>query len=180
MEFPGVGFRVDLVLINVTEEDCKSRNGPSFNSFDPNYQSSSPTALPRGLYSPLTIQSVNSTEPISRGTYADENPFCAPNIDITNYLNLHSYNKHDDFCLAYVFTYRDFSGGTLGLAWVAEPSGSGGVCEKHRQMREGSHNVYKSLNTGVVTLLNYGSQVSHIYTTFSSLSRLASFIRLFQ
>jgi len=28
-----------------------------------------------------------------------------------------------DICLAYVFTYRDFSGGTLGLAWVGSAGG---------------------------------------------------------
>lgn len=32
--------------------------------------------------------------------------------------------NHNAFCLAYVFTYRDFNGGTLGLAWVASPQGS--------------------------------------------------------
>ena len=44
-------------------------------------------------------------------------------MDVSNFLNLHSQKKHDDFCLAYVFTFRDFTGGTLGLAWVASPSG---------------------------------------------------------
>lgn len=51
------------------------------------------------------------------------NPFCMENIDVSNFLNLHSLGNHDDFCLAYVFTYRDFTGGTLGLAWVASASG---------------------------------------------------------
>lgn len=45
------------------------------------------------------------------------------NIDVSNFLNLHSLGNHEDFCLAYVFTYRDFTGGTLGLAWVASASG---------------------------------------------------------
>ena len=49
--------------------------------------------------------------------------FCNPNIDVSNFLNLNSLENHDEFCLAYVFTYRDFSGGTLGLAWVGSPSG---------------------------------------------------------
>ena len=48
--------------------------------------------------------------------------FCNPNIDVSNFLNLNSMKNHDEFCLAYVFTYRDFSGGTLGLAWVGSPS----------------------------------------------------------
>ncbi|KAG5446384.1 Disintegrin and metalloproteinase domain-containing protein 10 [Clonorchis sinensis] len=154
LEYPGISFRVDHVLINVTEEDCKPR--PVWRDLH-GRPLPSPTALPRR---PGQDKPSVSNASVSRGSYADENPFCAENIDVTNYLNLHSYTPHDDFCLAYVFTYRDFSGGTLGLAWVAEPNGSGGVCEKHRLMREGSHNVYKSLNTGVVTLLNYGSQVA--------------------
>lgn len=53
------------------------------------------------------------------------NPFCSPNIDASNLLNLNSYTNHNSYCLAYVFTYRDFDGGTLGLAWVAE---SGSKC----------------------------------------------------
>lgn len=53
----------------------------------------------------------------------ESNPFCMENIDVSNFLNLHSLGNHEDFCLAYVFTYRDFTGGTLGLAWVASASG---------------------------------------------------------
>lgn len=49
--------------------------------------------------------------------------FCLPNIDVSNFLNMHSKSNHEEFCLAYVFTYRDFVGGTLGLAWVASASG---------------------------------------------------------
>jgi hypothetical protein len=56
------------------------------------------------------------------------NPFCMENIDVSNFLNLHSLGNHEDFCLAYVFTYRDFTGGTLGLAWVASASGTVAVC----------------------------------------------------
>ena len=50
--------------------------------------------------------------------------FCQPNIDVSNFLNLNSLTNHDAFCLAYIFTYRDFSQGTLGLAWVGSPSGN--------------------------------------------------------
>lgn len=53
-----------------------------------------------------------------------QNPFCIPNVDVSNFLNLHSKSNHEEFCLAYVFTYRDFTGGTLGLAWVASASGN--------------------------------------------------------
>nr|CAD7449553.1 unnamed protein product [Timema bartmani] len=57
----------------------------------------------------------------------DPNQFCLENIDVSNFLNLHSLGNHEDFCLAYVFTYRDFTGGTLGLAWVASASGTTGT-----------------------------------------------------
>lgn len=36
----------------------------------------------------------------------DLNPFCMENIDVSNFLNLHSLSNHEFFCLAYVFTYR--------------------------------------------------------------------------
>lgn len=164
---------MDSFRINVTEEDCKRRSVLNNESFV------NPIVIPNDTrkYSNGSFQSYfghpidamanrdyssifQSKDLLNNfGSYADENPFCAPNIDIINYLNLHSYNKHDDFCLAYLFTFRDFTGGTLGLAWVAEPTGLGGICEKQRQIREGSQTVYKSLNTGVVTLLNYGLQV---------------------
>lgn len=86
--------------------------------------------------------------------------FCAPNIDVSNFLNMNSLINHDDFCLAYIFTYRDFTQGTLGLAWVGSASSaSGGVCERNKKFTEGSSKVAKSLNTGVVTVVNYGKNV---------------------
>lgn len=48
--------------------------------------------------------------------------YCDRNIDVTNFLNLNSLDQHDEFCLAYVFTFRDFTKGTLGLAWVGSDS----------------------------------------------------------
>ncbi|KAK3094401.1 hypothetical protein FSP39_001269 [Pinctada imbricata] len=87
--------------------------------------------------------------------------FCNPNIDVSNFLNLNSLQNHSDFCLAYIFTYRDFTQGTLGLAWVGSPSrNAGGICEKWKQYTEGSQQVYKSLNTGIVTIVNYGKRVA--------------------
>lgn len=53
------------------------------------------------------------------------NPFCAENIDVSNFLDLHSRTNYEDFCLSYVFTYRDFADGVVGLAWVASPDASG-------------------------------------------------------
>ena len=36
----------------------------------------------------------------------ETNPFCISNIDVSNFLNLHSKENHEHFCLSYVFTYR--------------------------------------------------------------------------
>ncbi|KAK0168219.1 hypothetical protein PV327_002044 [Microctonus hyperodae] len=92
------------------------------------------------------------------------NVFCMENIDVSNFLNQHSLGNHEDFCLAYVFTYRDFTGGTLGLAWVASASGaSGGICEKYKTYTETIDGMYqstkRSLNTGIITFVNYNSRV---------------------
>lgn len=38
-------------------------------------------------------------------------------------MELNSEQNHNDYCLAYVFTDRDFDDGVLGLAWVGAPSG---------------------------------------------------------
>ncbi|KAJ8272380.1 hypothetical protein COCON_G00112390 [Conger conger] len=46
------------------------------------------------------------------------NPFRFANIGVEKFLELNSEQNHDDYCLAYVFTDRDFDDGVLGLAWV--------------------------------------------------------------
>jgi hypothetical protein len=59
----------------------------------------------------------------------------------------------------------DFTGGTLGLAWVASASGaSGGICEKYKSYTETTsqgmyHSTKRSLNTGIITFVNYNSRV---------------------
>lgn len=93
-----------------------------------------------------------------------KNDFCLSNIDVSNFLNLHSKTDHEHFCLAYVLTYRDFTGGTLGLAWVASASGaSGGICEKFKTYTENvngiHHTAQRSLNTGIITFVNYNARV---------------------
>uniref|UniRef100_A0A8D3CQD6 Disintegrin and metalloproteinase domain-containing protein 10 n=1 Tax=Scophthalmus maximus TaxID=52904 RepID=A0A8D3CQD6_SCOMX len=92
------------------------------------------------------------------------NPFRFSNIGVEKFLELNSEQNHDDYCLAYVFTDRDFDDGVLGLAWVGAPSGSsGGICEKSKLYSDGKK---KSLNTGIITVQNYAShvppKVSHI------------------
>ena len=54
----------------------------------------------------IKIDDYEACEPNYSG---EENKFCLPNIDVSNFLNLHSQGNHEDFCLAYVFTYRYFS-----------------------------------------------------------------------
>lgn len=103
---------------------------------------------------------INTTDDITDKT----NPFRFANIGVEKFLELNSEQNHDEFCLAYVFTDRDFDDGVLGLAWVAAPSGSsGGICEKSKLYSDGKR---KSLNTGIITVQNYGShvpsKVSHI------------------
>ncbi|KAF5276824.1 hypothetical protein FQA39_LY06376 [Lamprigera yunnana] len=96
--------------------------------------------------------------------HCEVNEFCKENTDGSSFLNIHSLGNHDDFCLSYVFTYRDFSGGMLGLAWLASATGaSGGICEKYKTYIETIDGMYKStkrsLNTGIITFLNYNSRV---------------------
>lgn len=107
------------------------------------------------LYTPQTCE---DGKPKGSG---DTNPFCEENVDVSNYLNLNSRRNHSDFCLAYAFTFRDFVGGTLGLAWVASPNHNtaGGICQQYTKYSEGTNFVYRSLNTGIITLVNYGNRV---------------------
>ena len=50
-------------------------------------------------------------------------------IDV--FILISSEENYDAFCLAYMFTFRDFEGGTLGLAWTGDLKNAGGVCEKN-------------------------------------------------
>ncbi|XP_030574515.1 disintegrin and metalloproteinase domain-containing protein 10 [Archocentrus centrarchus] len=103
---------------------------------------------------------INTTE----DERVSSNPFRFANIGVEKFLELNSEQNHNDYCLAYVFTDRDFDDGVLGLAWVGAPSGSsGGICERNKLFSDGKK---KSLNTGIITVQNYAShvppKVSHI------------------
>lgn len=53
------------------------------------------------------------------------------NYDVATYLQTFSQDEDfDEYCLAYIYTYRDFDGGTLGLAWTGDTATAGGVCER--------------------------------------------------
>ena len=55
----------------------------------------------------------------------------------------------------FAFDCRDFANGVLGLAWVGEPPGGtrGGICDSSVTLSIGE----RSLNTAIVTYLNYGA-----------------------
>ncbi|KAJ8343526.1 hypothetical protein SKAU_G00308550 [Synaphobranchus kaupii] len=100
----------------------------------------------------------------TKDTSDKSNPFRFSNIGVEKFLELNSEQDHDQYCLAYVFTDRDFDDGVLGLAWVGASAGSsGGICEKSKMYSDGKK---KSLNTGIITVQNYAShvppKVSHI------------------
>jgi disintegrin and metalloproteinase domain-containing protein 10 len=87
-------------------------------------------------------------------------------LNVQSYLDRWSRINHDLFCLAMLFTYRDFSGGVLGLAWVGYPKASGtagGICQKQARLTSG----YRSLNTAIVTLLNFGERVPRAVSTIT-------------
>ncbi|CAB3988340.1 disintegrin and metallo ase domain-containing 10-like [Paramuricea clavata] len=83
-----------------------------------------------------------------------EGIFSSPSdIPVDKYLKSWSKLNHDSYCLSLLLTYRDFSKGVLGLAWLAELNTLGGICEPwntHYSM---------SFNTAVVTFLNHGKMI---------------------
>ena len=91
----------------------------------------------------ITIQTNNSDS-----TFSDEF------IGVEALLNALAQNEYDNFCLSYLFTYRDFDQGVLGLAFVASSGSPGGICDKRASNR--------NYNVGLVTLLNYGNRVTRL------------------
>ena len=84
---------------------------------------------------------------------------CIKYLDPTNFLSYLSLENYTDYCTAFTFTSRDFGDGTLGLAWLATPSTSvGGICSKPVQI----NSVYKSLNSGMVTVVSFNARVPDI------------------
>nr|XP_057930196.1 disintegrin and metalloproteinase domain-containing protein 10 isoform X2 [Doryrhamphus excisus] len=80
-------------------------------------------------------------------------------------LSLYSENNWGNFCLSYLLTNRDYSG-VLGLAWEGKPGNWGGICSKYTTLRNGRQS---SLNTGLVTIQNYGQFLPprHVQLTFA-------------
>uniref|UniRef100_A0A8D0CU32 Si:ch1073-396h14.1 n=1 Tax=Sander lucioperca TaxID=283035 RepID=A0A8D0CU32_SANLU len=80
-------------------------------------------------------------------------------------LSLYSENNWDNFCLSYLLTDRDYSG-LLGLAWEGKNGNWGGICSQQTTLHKGQTS---SLNTGLVTIQNYGQFLPprHVQLTFA-------------
>ncbi|KAH9368519.1 hypothetical protein HPB48_007816 [Haemaphysalis longicornis] len=93
------------------------------------------------------------------------NPFCRDDLDATHALLELSKINHEHFCASYLWTHRDFQGGTLGLAFLAEAgSDTGGICDLHHFGANvdvaSKYHGELSLNTGIVTFLNNNIRLS--------------------
>ncbi|KAJ4943675.1 hypothetical protein JOQ06_006173 [Pogonophryne albipinna] len=80
-------------------------------------------------------------------------------------LSLYSENNWGNYCLSYLLTNRDYSG-VLGLAWEGKAGNWGGICSQQTTLRNGRKST---LNTGVVTIQNYGQFLPprHVQQTFA-------------
>ena len=80
-------------------------------------------------------------------------------IESTQYLLKWSEIDHDEYCMALLFTYRDFNHGVLGLAWVATPDldTPGGICTKKVIVTDEEKTI--NFNTAIATFQNFGIRV---------------------
>ncbi|XP_043577525.1 disintegrin and metalloproteinase domain-containing protein 10-like [Chiloscyllium plagiosum] len=77
--------------------------------------------------------------------YNNSNPLHDRFVSAEKLLDLHSKENWSKYCLSYLLTNRDYSG-VLGLAWQGNVVYNGGICSS-------------SLNTGLITVRKYGSQL---------------------
>ncbi len=88
---------------------------------------------------------------------AAERLLCNDYLDSITFLNLVSQDNYNSYCLGYTFTARDFSDGSLGIAWIASTTGAvGGICQQQATV----NGVQMSLNSGIVTSVNYGARTN--------------------
>ncbi|XP_049528870.1 disintegrin and metalloproteinase domain-containing protein 10 homolog [Dermacentor silvarum] len=121
-----------------------------------------------GYIAPVSGAAINDSSACD-GEVRWSNPYCADTLDATHTLVELSKTDHNSFCVSYLWTYRDFPGGTLGLAYVAELDGfagnAGGLCEKFQSdaamQLTSDYTGRVSLNTGVVTFVNKNVRVPH-------------------
>ena len=79
------------------------------------------------------------------------NPYRDENIGVEKLLELNSEEEHDDVCLAYVFTYRDFADGVLGLAWVGETG------------NQNYHLKFVTIIMMMMTMMMLSLRLQHVY-----------------
>eukprot|EP00127_Corallochytrium_limacisporum_P007278 Clim_evm19s246 gene=Clim_evmTU19s246 len=117
-----------------------------------NFDSDANTDLDIGF----SIKSIEIFRNSAEDPYSDAN--CAVCSDVNNLLSTFSSENFDDTCLAHLFTYRNFNGVVLGLAWVADadPGGNaGGICQRRVNTSQGE----KNLNTGLTSARISNSRV---------------------
>lgn len=103
----------------------------------------------------IYTQSMCSSSSLSTG----EQSICSANQDEVTFLNSVSMDNYASYCLAFVFTARDFADGTYGLAYLATTNGNaGGACQQPVSV----NGQTRSLNCGMVTLVSYGQRIPQI------------------
>jgi disintegrin and metalloproteinase domain-containing protein 10 len=82
---------------------------------------------------------------------------CKPNLDARNLLSNVSLDDFGQFCIGALLTARDFVDGTMGLAWPASASRSGGYCETRQYSPTFGKTM--SFNSAIVTVVSFGDRV---------------------
>jgi disintegrin and metalloproteinase domain-containing protein 10 len=93
-------------------------------------------------------------------------PIFVNHLDSNVLLTWHSAENFAEYCLAYLFSARDFGDGTLGLAWMGSiaTNNRDGICEKLvKDIYEGQR-IIKILNTGIITIINHHTRISPLVT----------------
>ena len=76
------------------------------------------------LISRCLLQILTSEDCQLKNLSISERNICRPYLDSNVFLTWHSAENFEEYCLAYVFSARDFGDGTLGLAWMGSIAAS--------------------------------------------------------
>ncbi|CAF1419948.1 unnamed protein product [Rotaria magnacalcarata] len=112
------------------------------------------------------IRILTSDDCMQKNITPSETNICRSFLDSNVLLTWHSVENFDEYCLSYLFTARDFGDGTLGLAWMGSilPNNRGGICEKSAKDNYEGQRVIKTLNTGMITVINHNTRTSALMT----------------
>lgn len=98
----------------------------------------------------------------------ETNPFATDTSSSQTFLNqLGTLANLDNYCLAHAFTSQDFDAGVLGLAWRPDPRQSvtsSGICSPLHRFNIAGQTVTVGYNTGITTLINFGTQSPRVQT----------------